>query len=79
MSADLVPIDSEPPNTEDVVAKLEEFLAEARKGQISSVAIAVVYRDGSSGRAWSKRHSETAMIGSVGLLHHALSERYFEE
>jgi hypothetical protein len=61
-----------------VVAKLEEVLAEARGGNISAVAIAVVYRDGSSGRSWSKRHSQTAMIGSVDLLGHALRERYFE-
>lgn len=77
MTAEVEVLDSEPPNTDDVVAKLEEALQAARDGKISAVAIAIVYRDGSSGRSWSKRHSETAMIGSVGLLHHALCDRYF--
>lgn len=79
MTAEIEVIDSEPPNTEDVVAKLEEALAEAREGKVSAVAIAVVYRDGSSGRSWSKRHSQTAMIGAVDLLRHALCDRYFTD
>lgn len=79
MTAEVEVLDSEPPNTEDVIAKLEEALAEAREGKISSVAIATVYRDGSSGRSWSKRHSQTAMIGSVDLLRYALCARYFED
>lgn len=79
MSADLVTLDSEPPNTDDVVAKLEEALAEAREGKISAVALATVYRDGSSGRSWSKRHSQTTMIGAVDLLRHALCDRYFTD
>lgn len=79
MSAEIEVLDSEPPNTDDVVAKLEEALQAAREGKISAVAIAIVYRDGSSGRSWSKRHSETAMIGAVDLLGHALRDRYFTE
>lgn len=79
MTADIQVLDSEPPNTEDVIAKLEEALATAREGKISSVAIALVYRDGATGRSWSKRHSQSALIGSVGLLHHALCDRYFTD
>jgi hypothetical protein len=79
MTADLEPLDSEPPNTEDVVAKLEEVLAKAKTGEISSCAIAVVYRDGSSGRSWSKAHSITALQGSIALLSYAHSARYFED
>lgn len=78
MTADIVPLESEP-RGEDVVAKLEEVLAEAREGKISSVAIAVVYRDGSSGRAWSTAPSLTALTGSIALLLHAHSDRYFTD
>jgi hypothetical protein len=61
------------------VAKLEEVLAKAKAGEISSCAIAVVYRDGSSGRSWSKAHSITALQGSIALLSYAHSARYFED
>jgi hypothetical protein len=77
MTADLVPIDAEPEG-EDVAAKLEEVLTAAREGKISSVAIAVVYRDGSSGRSWSKAHSITTLIGSIALMLHAYSAQYFD-
>jgi hypothetical protein len=78
VSADLVPLESEPPGA-DVVAKLEEVLAKAREGEISSCAIAVVYRDGSSGRSWSSAHSLTALTGSIALLLHAHADRYFTD
>lgn len=72
--AELLAIDSEPPG-EDVIEKLEEVLAMARKGELSSVAIATVYRDGSPGRCWSKAKSMTALIGSVARLEAALIRR----
>lgn len=79
MTAEVEVLDSVPPNTEDVVARLEEALRLAREGKISCVGIALVYRDGSTGRSWSKRHSESALIGAAALLHHALCARYFED
>jgi hypothetical protein len=79
LSAEVEVLDSEPPNTDDVIAKLEEALAAAREGRISAVAIALVYRDGTPGRSWSKLHSRTTMLGSVSLLHHILASGYFED
>lgn len=67
MSADLIPIDCEPPDG-DVIAKLEETLAIAREGRVSAVAIAVVYRDGSTGDAWSKPHSIATLLGATSVL-----------
>lgn len=71
MSADLTPLDSEPP-TDDVIEKLEGLLEVAREGRISSVAIAVVYRDGTTGDSWSKAHNIGTLIGSVSVLWHRL-------
>ena len=68
---ELTPLDCEPP-TKDVVTKLEEALADAREGKISAIALAVVYRDGSTGGSWSKIHSVATLIGSVGILHDRL-------
>lgn len=64
-------IESEPIG-EDVIAKLEEVLERARKGELSSVAVAVVYRDGCSGQSWSQCPSLPALIGSVAKLKHKL-------
>ena len=67
-------LDAEPVG-EDVVAKLEEALEQARQGQISSVAIAVVYRSGETNRSWSKPPSLSLLIGSVAKLEAALIRR----
>ncbi len=67
MSADLIPIDCEPPG-ESVAAMLEALLALARDGKLSAVAIAMVYRDGSTGDAWSKPHSTATLIGAVSVM-----------
>ena len=69
--ADVHVLDAEPPG-EDVVAKLEEALGKARAGEFSSVAMAVVYRDGSAGRSWSKPPSLSLLIGAVARLEAAL-------
>jgi hypothetical protein len=61
-------IDSEPPNPNTIVC-LEEALAAAREGRISAVAIAAVYRDGSTGDAWAKPVSPATLIGAVSVLH----------
>lgn len=70
----LVALESEPVG-EDVVAKLEEALEIARQGRLSSVAIATVYRDGTTGRSWSKAPSLSLLIGGVARLEAALIRR----
>lgn len=72
MSADLVPLPCEPAD-DTVIERLEEVLAKARDGKVSSVAIAVVYRDGSTGDCWSKIPSRATLIGAVGVLHARLT------
>lgn len=72
--ADLKVLDAEPLG-EDVVAKLEEVLKRAHAGELSSVAIATVYRDGSTGRSWSTAPSMSLLIGSVVRLEAALIRR----
>jgi len=64
-------IDAEPIGV-DVVATLESVLERAREGRISSVAIAMVYRDGSTNRTWSKSPSLSALVGAVARLLAAL-------
>lgn len=69
--ADLRVIEAEPVGP-DVVEHLEEALEQARKGELSSVAIATVYRDGTTSRAWSSAPSLSLLIGSVARLEAAL-------
>lgn len=72
--AELKVLDAEPIG-EDVIAKLEEALAEAREGRLSSVAIATVERDGTTNRSWSTAPSMSLLIGSVARLQAALIRR----
>jgi hypothetical protein len=67
-------LDAEPVSTSAVIEKLEEALEQARSGQLSSVAIAVVYRDGCTGRSWSPPPSRSCLIGAVARLQHGLIE-----
>jgi hypothetical protein len=69
--SDLKVIDAEPLG-EDVIAKLEEVLETAKTGKISSLAIAVVYRDGTVGRCWSTASSLSLLIGSIARLQGSL-------
>jgi hypothetical protein len=65
-------LEAEPPGT-DTVAKLEEALERAKKGELSSVAFAVVYRDGTCGHGWSKAPSLSCLIGAVARLQYSLT------
>ncbi len=65
--ADLHIIEAEP-IAADLVERLEQALALAREDKLSSVAIALVYRDGSTGDAWSQPPSMGALIGATALL-----------
>lgn len=67
---DLTVIDSEP-DGRGIQATLKRVLAEAKAGNISAVAIAIVHRDGAVSQDWSELPSPATMIGCVSrLLHH---------
>jgi hypothetical protein len=70
-SAQLKLLHPEPP-INGVVPLLEDLLEQARRGELSSIAVAIVYRDGASGRGWSKIPSHAALLGSVARLQHCL-------
>lgn len=61
------------PASANVISTLEEVLAEALDGRVSSVAIAVVYRDGVAGSSWSDLPSRAAMLGAVSRLGHKIN------
>lgn len=65
--ADLTVIEAEPPG-EGVIEALEWALEKTRAGEISSVAIAIVNREGAISRRWSRLPSYPAMLGSLARL-----------
>lgn len=56
------------PISDATVPLLEDMLERAKAGQLSSVAVAVVYRDGSTGDAWSNPPSVATLIGAVTIM-----------
>jgi hypothetical protein len=69
--AELRVIPAEPPG-EDVIEKLELALERARKGELSSVAIVGVTREGLTWSAWSAIPSLSTLVGAVVRLQHDL-------
>ena len=67
MKANLEVIDAEPLG-QDCTAKLEAALEMARNGELSSVAIAVVYRDGSPEFLWSDAPNASTLLGAIRRL-----------
>jgi hypothetical protein len=57
-------LDAEPPG-QAVVKVLKEALTRARKGEISSVAVAMVERDGTADWEWSHVPNNSTLIGSI--------------
>ena len=57
----------------DLVERIEEVLAKARAGELSSVALAYVYRDGAIGRSWSTPPCFGALLGAVTRLAHRMN------
>lgn len=55
-----------------VIERLEEALARAREGSVSSIAIAIVNRDGSSESCWSDVPSYGLLIGAVARMQYRL-------
>lgn len=68
-------IDAEPAPAPDIIERLTEVCDAVAKDKVSSVAIALVYRDGSVGSAWSTAPSLSLLIGSVARLEAALIRR----
>jgi len=77
-TAALSTVDVEPVN-KDVAERIGELLAMAVKGEISSIAYAVVYRDGNTGNGWSELHNYSLMIGGVRRLEHKLIQAIYDE
>lgn len=71
--ASLISIDAEPAGG-DVVERIEEVLAMARAGELSSIAMALVYRDGSIGHCRSRAPSRGLMLGALSRCMHKLNE-----
>lgn len=69
---DLHAIDAEPP-AEDVIATLEHALEKARAGEMSSVCVLYVYRDGTTGYSRSALPSYPAMMGSATRFIHKMN------
>lgn len=65
-------IDPEPP-AQNVIATLERALEQARAGDLSSVALAFVHRDGAVSAEWSALPSRPAMLGSISRLAHKIN------
>lgn len=61
--ADIRLIDAAPVE-QAVVSYLETVLARAKNGEYSAVAVAVVYRDGSTGSGYSNQYNLATMVGS---------------
>lgn len=61
---DLHVLNAEPPG-QAVVKVLQDALARARKGELSSVAVALVERDGTSQWDWSMAPNISTLIGAV--------------
>jgi hypothetical protein len=70
--AELKAIDAEPAPSPDIIERLNEVCQQITDDKISSVAIAVVYRDGSTGKSWSTAPSLSLLIGAVERLKSAL-------
>jgi hypothetical protein len=68
---DLLVIDSEPQGA-DIIERLKEALEEAEAGNLSSVAISCVYRDGTTQSVWSDAPSMGLLIAAVTRLQHDL-------
>ena len=68
MSAKLEVLHCAPPAGPDAVSILEGALEKARAGELCGVAIAIVYRDGSTEHAHSRCDALATLIGSVSRL-----------
>lgn len=70
--ADLHVLDPEPAS-ESVISTIEAILERARLGEISSVAICVVNRDGSTGAIWSEAPTIGLLLGAADRLSYLMN------
>jgi hypothetical protein len=70
--AELRVLDAEPAPSPDIIERLTEVCKEVEDDKVSSVAVAVVYRDGTTGKSWSTAPSLSLLIGAVERLKAAL-------
>ena len=71
MTATLIPITCEPPG-KGIAEVLDEMREMVNKGEISSLAIAYVFRDGGTGLAHSAMPSRATLIGAIERLKYKL-------
>jgi hypothetical protein len=64
-------LDAEPIG-KGVISLLEDALQAAKAGEVSSVALALVRRDGTMGQAWSDAPSLSCLVGAVTRMQFAL-------
>jgi hypothetical protein len=57
----------------DVIETLEKLLELARGGEVSAVACAVVYRDGTCGHSHSTLPSTVMALGAIDRMRHKLN------
>jgi hypothetical protein len=76
--AELLVLEPERPG-EGLESMLEEMLERVRAGEVSSIAIAYVQRDGRAGRMWSEAPSLAALLGSIQRLAHRIQVEWDEQ
>lgn len=59
--------------SESVIARLEEALEEARAGNIVSVAISTIEKDGTIGGSWSETDDFPRLLGAIARLQHRIN------
>lgn len=69
--AELIVLDAERQGA-GLEAMLEALLEQVRAGEISSIGVAYVYRDGRSGSKWSEAPNFATLLGAVTRLAHKL-------
>ena len=66
------------PVAEGIIEVLEEVLESAKSGKVSSVAIAVVLRDGAPDWAMSYLPCVSTMLGTIDRMHFAIMQETVE-
>lgn len=77
MAGTLTRLEAEPPAV-GAIELLQGLLKRVKKGEISSLAFALVLRDGSGEQEWTFAPSPLALIGSVGCLENRLIAEQFD-
>lgn len=71
---DVTVIPCEPAGS-DILELLDDLISRAIRGELSSIAVATVDREGVTASAWSEAPSFGTLIGSVAVLQHNLIHR----